>query len=71
MAKTGMPQLGVLGDQKSLSLRWTIGCRPSKVIEIAGGVTAEQNRLGTKILYGKTTQVKFDRNGIVAGERTN
>lgn len=52
MAKTGMPQLGVLGDQKSLSLRWTTGCRPSKGIEIAGGVTAEQNRLGTKILYG-------------------
>jgi len=35
-AKTGMPQLGVLGGQKSLSLRWTTGCRPSKGIEIAG-----------------------------------
>jgi len=36
-------------------------------VEVAGALTAEENRLAVKILYGETKGIKINRNRIISG----
>ena len=40
-------------------------------VQIPGGITAEDHRLGSQILYRETKQVKLNRNRIVMTNLTN
>ena len=62
MTQASVPEVD--GDMKTDGRRRGGGAQG---VEVAGALTAEENRLAVKILYGETKGIKFNRDKIISG----
>jgi len=62
MTQASVPEVD--GDLKTDGRRRGGGAQG---VEVAGALTAEENRLAVKILYGETKGIKFNRDRIISG----
>jgi hypothetical protein len=67
MTETSMPQRGGIGDGEAV-VNWSC---VSKRVEVAGGITSEQNCLRLKILDREPKSVKFDSDRIITSKCSN